>query len=281
MPALRLGFNPNLKPASRRNLHAGLREVVDVAVRLEYQIVELSLATGMYELGLRTIFHSDAIEVLQGAPIRFHLNVFSDAVGRSWPALSDVNAYDRSIALRQLVQIVEFFEHHHPMEMYVVHPGRKIAPDSSHLDALRGSFRTMHALFPGLPIAVENAPEGVVLSEIDSVLAMLDASTDVRLALHTGHAFHSVDSDSQAFEVRMDYLRRFSERLAEIRWHNTAPGKTPSLPLHVALDRGLDISKLMGAIGRNPGTVHMIDTVGLNPAALLREARTLHRAIVR
>ena len=279
--SLRLGFNPNLNPVSRRRLHEGLREVVDVAVRLEYGVVELSLTTSMYELGLRTIFDSHAIEILQSAPIQFHLNVFNDSEVREWPTLSDINAYTRSIALRQFVQIVEFFEHRHPMGMYVVHPGRRIASDSTHLDSMRESFITLHTLFPGLPIAIENTREGAVLSEIDSVLSMLDTSPDIRFALHTGHAFHSVDSDPIAFEIRMDYLQKFADRLAEIRWHNTAPGKTPSVPLHVALERGLDITKLMGVIGRNPGTIHMIDTVGLNPVALLREARTLHRAIAR
>ncbi len=281
MLPLRIGFNPNLRLESRRRLHEQLRRVVDVAVRLEFQIVELNLTTSMYDLGLDTVYDAGVFEILDSAPVRFNLNVFRDTSDREWPAISDVNAYSRSIALRQLVQIVEHFERRHAMTMYVVHPGQRVAPEASHVDAVREGFRTLHNLYPGLPIAVANAPQGDVLGEIDSVLEMLDASADVRLALHTGLAFHSVDADHMAFETRMRYLRRFSDRLAEIRWHNTAPGRHPSVPLHVALERGIDLGALMRTIGRNPGTVHMIDTVGLNPAALVREVRMLNRALSR
>ncbi|MBM4435995.1 MAG: hypothetical protein FJ029_01910 [Actinobacteria bacterium] len=275
---LRLGFNPHIAPASRKVLHEQLREVVAAAVRLEFQIVELNLSSAMYELGLPITYDSGVIRILSDAPVRFHLNVFPDATKRDWAALTDPNTYSRSIALRRMAQIVEYFEHHHPMEMYVVHPGRQVAPDVAHLDALQESFRTLHSLFPGLPVAVENASEGAVLSDLDSVLMMLEASPMVRFALHTGRAFHAVDADHPAFEARMGYLRHFADRLAEIRWHNTAPGQRPSLPVHLALDRGLDVAKLMQMIGRNPGTVHLIETVGANPAGLVREARALHWA---
>ncbi len=279
MPPLRLGFNPRLAAHDRRRLLAQLRAIVDVAVRLEFQVVEFSLDTVMYELGLRTFFDADFIHILDRAPMRFHLNVFRDAPERRWPALTDPNATDRSIALRQLVQIVEFFEQRHAMEMYVVHPGRRTGPDARHMDALRESFRTIHNLFPGLPIAVENADSGAALHAVDSVLSMLEETSRVRLALHTGRAFHSVDGNHLAFESRLNYMARFADRLAEIRWHNTAPGREPSVPLHVELQRGLDVGTIMRAVGRNPGTVHMIDTVGMNPAGLFREVRALRRAI--
>ncbi len=279
MGALRLGFNPHLAPQSRRRLHERLREVVDVAVRLEFEIVELDLSTALYELGLSTVFDGGAIEILDDAPVRFHLNVFADALHGEWPSVTDLSATSRGVALRQFVQIVEFFEQRQPMGMYVVHPGRRAASESVHMDALRESFRTMHNLFPGLPISVENARKGAVLSDLDSVLGMLEATGNVRFSLHTGRAFHSVDANHLAFEARIDYLRQFADRLAEIRWHNTAPGRDPSLPLHVELERGLDVPKLMRTIGRNPGTIHMIETVGLNPQDLFREARALHRAL--
>ena len=256
-----------------------LREIVDVAVRLEFQVVELNLDTHMYELGMRTFFDADFIEILDAAPMRFHLNVFRDASTRRWPSLTDPSATDRGVALRQFVQIIEFFEQRHAMEMYVAHPGRRMTADAQHIDVLRESFRTIHDLFPGLPIAVQNASDGAVLSALDSVLAMLDATTTVRFALHTGRAFHAVNGDRLAFEARLDYMARFADRMAEIRWHNTAPGREPNMPLHVGLERGLDLGKVMRTIGRNPGTVHMIDTVGLNPAGLLREVRALRHAV--
>ncbi len=279
MPPLRLGFNPRIVPHDRRRLLAQLREIVDVAVRLEFQVVELNLDTYMYELGLRTFFDADFIEILDAAPMRFHLNVFRDASTRRWPSLTDPSATDRSVALRQFVQIIEFFEQRHAMEMYVAHPGRRMTADAQHIDVLRESFRTIHDLFPGLPIAVQNAGDGSVLSALDSVLAMLDATSTVRFALHTGRAFHAVNGDRLAFEARLDYMARFADRMAEIRWHNTAPGREPNMPLHVGLERGLDLGKVMRTIGRNPGTVHMIDTVGLNPAGLLREVRALRHAV--
>ena len=67
--------------------------------------------------------------------------------------------------------------------------------------------------------------------------------------------------------------------MAEIRWHNTAPGQSTSIPLHIGLERGIDLHRVMRSIGRNPGTVHMIDTVGLNPAGLIREVRVLQSAM--
>ena len=209
MGALRLGFNPHLAPQSRRRLHERLREVVDIAVRLEFEIVELNLSTSLYELGLSTVFDGGAIEILDDAPVRFHLNLFADAAHGEWPSVTDLSATSRGIALRQFVQIVEFFEQRQPMGMYVVHPGRRAALESAHMDALRESFRTMHNLFPGLPISVENARKGAVLSDLDSVLVMLEATGNVRFSLHTGRAFHSVDANHLAFEARIDYLRQF------------------------------------------------------------------------
>ena len=247
-------------------------------MHLEFDVIELSLKTEMHELGLSTVFDPDSIEILDGAPLRFHLNVCTNPAQSDRPALTDVNVYSRSIALRQIVQIVEFFEHRHPMEMYVVHPGQRTTTETAHLEALHESLRTMHNLFPGLPIAVENGAGGQVLSEIDSVLNALDGGRHLRFALHTGLAFHSVDGNHLAFEARMDYLRRFSDQIVEIRWHNTAPGRRSSVPLHHPLQNGLDLEKLMRTVGRNPGTLHMIETVGLDPTALVREVRTLHRA---
>ena len=279
MPPLKLGFNPRLVAHDRRNLLKQLRDIVDTAVRLEFNVIELNLDSMMYELGLRMFFDADFISILDDAPTRFHLNVFRDAFNRNLPSFTDPNASDRSIALRQFVQIVEFFEDRHPMEMYVVHPGRRMASEASHLDALKYSFWTIHSLFPGLPIAVQNSDDQSVLCTLDNILEMLDSSVAIRFAFHTGHAFHAVDGNQTAFESRLDYLARFSDRLAEIRWHNTAPDREPSLPLHVELQRGINLRHVMRIIGRNPGTVHMIDTVGLNPADLFREARELRKSI--
>ena len=275
-----MAFNPNISPESRKRLHDALEDVVNVAIRLEFEIVELNLTSTMFEIGLPIVFDPIAVRILDDAPLRFHLNLFPDANARGWPALTDVNAYSRSLAIRRMVQVVEFYEHQHPMAMYVVHPGRRMAPDTEHVDALTESFRTLDSLFPGLPVAVENGHTDAVLSELDTVLEMLDATTLVRFALHTGLAFHSVSGDREAFDARLNYLQRFADRLAEIRWHNTAPGRRPSMPIHLDLERGLDLARIMRTVGRNPGTVHMIETVGFNPAALVREARMLHRMFV-
>ena len=279
MKPLRLGFNPRIRPENRRRLHERLRHVVEVAVHLEFDVVELGMSTAMYDLGLSTVFDPQSIEILDDAPLRFHLNLFAEDTTSNRASVTDVTAYSRSVALRQIVQIVEFFEHRHAMEMYVVHPGRRVTHEAAHLDALRESMRTMHNLFPGLPIAIANAGGQAVLGRIDSVLNALDSARHFRFALHTGFAFHSVDANHLAFEARMDYLQRFVDQIAEIRWHNTAPGERPSVPLHRPLEDGIDLGMLMRTVGRNPGTLHMIETVGLDPPALVREVRTLHRAL--
>jgi hypothetical protein len=46
---------------------------------------------------------------------------------------------------------------------------------------------------------------------------MLDSTVTVRFAFHTSHASNAVDGNHVAFEDRLDYLARFSDRLAEIR----------------------------------------------------------------
>ena len=83
MKSLRLGFNPRIAPESRRRLHERLHQVVGVAVHLEFDVIELSLSSGMYELGLSTVFDPESIGILDGAPVRFHLNVFADAASAS------------------------------------------------------------------------------------------------------------------------------------------------------------------------------------------------------
>ena len=64
MPPLKTGFNPRIVPRDRKHLIKQLRDIVAVANRLEFQVVELNLDSVMYELGLRTFFDADLIEVL-------------------------------------------------------------------------------------------------------------------------------------------------------------------------------------------------------------------------
>ncbi len=275
---MRIGFNPRLTPINRKIFVEQLRLAIENARRLEFDVIEISLTFDAYRLGLQTIFGGDFLDVMDDAPCSFHLHLFHDTISRTESSLTDPQKYPRSIALRRIVQVVEFFEHHHPIEMYVIHPGRRFAGVERHLRSLRENLATLDALFPGLPMAIENGhPEGV-LANFDTLLAFLDDTPNTRFSFHTGLSFHSVGTDHLRFEDRVGYMRRFGENLAEIRWHNTAPGRQPSLPLHLELEGGLDLAKIFRALGRNPGTVHLIETPGNDIGALARERRALHSA---
>ncbi len=278
---MRLAFNPKLVPIDRRSFVEQLRIAVQNAKELEFDVIELSLSLDAYELGMTTVFGGDFFDVMKDAPTSFHLHLFHDTISRTEASLSDVQTYPRSIALRRIVQVVEFFEHNHPIEMYVVHPGRRYAGIEQHLRALQEGLRTLDTLFPGLPMAIENGDPAGVLANLDTLLAFLDETSNTRFSFHTGLSFHSVGTDHSTFEDRLGYMRRFDDRLAEIRWHNTAPGRDPSLPLHLELDEGLDFAKIVRTLGRNPGTVHLIETAGNNIGALARERRALHLAFTR
>ena len=276
---MRFAFNPQLVPLSRRSYIEQLRQAVVNARELHFDIIELSLTGPEYELGLDTLFGGDFFEVMKSSPTSFHLHLFPDSATSGEPSLSDVQPYPRSIALRRAVQVVEFFERNNPMEMYVVHAGAREGHFDRHLVAMKESFRTLGDLFPGLPIAVQNGSGDGVLAQLDLVLAFLDEAHNVRFSLHTGYAYQSVGMRHHTFVDRLGYLSRFGDRLAEIRWHNTAPGMRPSVPLHVETENGLDLDEVVALIGRNPGTVHLIDTVGNNAPALAREQRVLHSVL--
>lgn len=277
---MRCAFNPKLDMADRRRFIEQLRRAVENAKALSFDIIELSLTFDGYELGLATVFGGEFFEVLNASPTSFHLHLFHDTARRTEASLTDVQAYPRSMALRRTVQVVEFFERNHPIEMYVVHPGRRYDSIGKHLGAFRESLRTLDSLFPGLPMAVENGDPRGALADFDTLLLFLESTPNARISFHTGLAFHSVGTSHSTFEDRLGYMRRFDERLAEIRWHNTAPGREPSLPLHVDLEGGLNAGKIMRILGRNPGRVHLIETVGNSTAALARERRALQSAFL-
>ena len=277
---MRFAFNPRLIPMNRRSYVQQLQLAIENAVRLSFDIIEISLGLEGYELGLDTLFGGDFFDVMKSSPTSYHLHLFHDTAKKSGASLTDIQSYPRSLALRRAVQVVEFFERRHPVEMYVVHPGLRYGPTAEHLASLRESLQTLDSLFPGLPMAVENGDPSGPLADFDTLLAFLDATPNARFAFHTGLAFQSVGTSRRAFEDRLGYMRRFGERLAEIRWNNTAPGKQATLPLHVDLEDGLDPGKVIRILGRNPGTVHLIETVGNDAAALVRERRALHSALV-
>ncbi len=278
---MRFAFNPQLVPLSRRSYIQQLRRAIANARELGFDIIELTLTGPEYALGIETLFGGDFMEVMTASPTSFHLHLFPDAATSGEPALSDLQPYPRSIALRRTVQVVELFERENPVEMYVVHGGQRHGDHTAHLAALRESLRTLDNLFPGLPIAVQNGFGPGVLSQLDLVLDFLDEAPNVRFSLHTGFAYQSVGLSRHTFMDRLGYMRRFGDRLAEIRWHNTAPGQRPSVPLHLDTEDGLDLEEIVALVGRNPGTVHLIDTVGNNAPALARERRVLHDVLAR
>ncbi len=248
---------------------------------LGFDVIEISLTERMFELGLRTVFGGELLDLMQGARQRFHLHLFPLAApdGRQAdPGISNPSPYPRSIQLRRLTQVVEFFEASHPMQLYLIHAGWRTAAFETHLRSLRRSLDALDTLYPGVPLALTNDRPGGVLSQPNDFLELLEASPNLRFVFNTGLAYHAVDYNAEAYAWLLRSLARFEERLAEIQWSNGAPGEGLNRPLHVNLERGLDIHRTIRTIGRNPAIVHLFGTVGGHVPALARERRAVYNS---
>ena len=274
-----VGFNPRLQPFRRMSVAEQLQETVHTAQRLEFAVVELSVDEVVYRRGLWETFSQDALDVITHAPLQFQVNLFPDEGFEETP--SDVNAFPRSIYLRRLVQTIEFFEAYAPMSLYVAHAGRRTRHVDDHLKALDEAFQALQALYPGVPLAIENGGREFVLHFPDDFLTFLDAFPSLRFVLHTGRAFQSVMWDNEQLARYARKAARFVDRLAAIRWTNANPITDPDRPLQLELDRAPDLGLIMRGLGRNPALVHLLDTVGGRPAALARERRALHAQVER
>src|SRR5688572_25604126 len=273
---MRFGFNPKIDATTKREMSQRLMAALGTAGELGFDVIELSLTERMYELGLRTVFGGDLLDLMQQARQRFHLHLFPPDERQDDPGLSHPVAYPRSLQLRRLIQVIEFFEATHPMQLYQLHAGRRTSAFQTHLAALRRSLDALDTLYPGLPIALANDWPGNVLERPPDFLELLDASPNLRYVFNTGLGYRSVDYNPEAYSWFLRSLRRFEDRLAEIQWSNGAPGAGLNRPIHLNLERGVDVHRTIRTIGRNPAVVHLFDTVGVSVAALARERRTVY-----
>jgi hypothetical protein len=273
---MRFGFNPKIDATTKREMSQRLMAALETAAELGFDVIELSLTERMYELGLRTVFGGDLLDLMQRARQRFHLHLFPPDEREGDPGLSHPVAYPRSLQLRRLIQVIEFFEATHPMQLYLLHAGKRSSAFQTHLAALRRSLDALDTLYPGLPIALANDLPGGVLERPPDFLELLDASPNLRYVFNTGLGYRSVDYNPEAYSWFLRSLGRFEDRLAEIQWSNGAPGVGPNRPIHLNLERGVDVHRTIRTIGRNPAVVHLFETVGGSVAALARERRTVY-----
>lgn len=276
---MRYGFDPRLRPVSRADMVRQLLEGLRAAAELGFDVIELSLTERMLELGLRTVFSGELLELMDRAPVRFHLHILPPE--DRWPesGIAHPTPYPRSVELRRLVHIVEFFEAQHPMQLYLVHAGPAQAAFATHLEALRRSMGALETLYPGLPLALVNETHGGVLQRAPDLLDLLEALPNLRFVFDTGLAYEAVDHNREAYAWLLRSIERFEDRLAEIHWSNAGPGVGAQRPLHLQSHRGVDIPRTLRLIGRNPAVVHLFSTVGANVAALAKEKRLLYQAV--
>jgi sugar phosphate isomerase/epimerase len=275
---MRFGLNPKLEATTKRELVHGLMAALEAAAELGFDAVEISLTERMFELGLRTVFGGDLLDLMQAARPSFHLRLFPPSDRERDPGISNPSAYPRSLELRRIIQVIEFFEGNHPLQLYVLHAGHRSSAFETHLKALRRSLDALETLYPGLPIALANDWPGTVLERPPDFLELLDAMPNLRYVFNTGLAYHAVDYNPEAYSWFLRSLSRFEDRLAEIQWSDGAPGSGLNRPLHVRLDRGLDVHRTLRTIGRNPAVVHLFDTVGASVSALARERRAVYNS---
>ena len=275
---MRFGFNPRFTPTSRAAMVHQLREGLLVAERLEFDVIELSVSTMIFDYTLGTVFGGEFLDLLQRAKPRFHVNIFPFDPREGELGMSDPSPYPRSLALRRLIHVIEFFEAQHPMGLYIIHAGATRYAGETHLASLRQALAALDILYPGLPLAIINDGQGSVLGRPRVFLELLDATPNLRFVFNTGLAWRAVDYDRDGYAWLLRSLKRFDDRLAEIHWSSGAPGAGPNRPLHVISDDGLDIVRTLGMVGRNPALVHLFETVGSHQHALARERRCLYNA---
>lgn len=275
---MRFGFNPRIEAITRREMVSRLNNALQIAEDGGFDVLEISLTERMFELNLRTVFGGGLLELMQAARQRFHLRIFPAQDRSDIAGISDSSAYPRSVQLRRIIQVVEFFEDNQPMQLYLLHSGKRTSAFETHLKALRRSLDALETLYPGLPIALANDWPGTVLARPPDFLELLDTVPNLRFVFNTGLGYHAVDYNPETYSWLLRSLARFEERLAEIQWSNGAPGLEPNRPLHTVQERGVDVHRTLRTIGRNPALVHQFDTVGVNVAALARERRLVHNS---
>jgi len=227
-------------------------------------------------LHFRTVFGGELLDLMSTSPLRFHLHLFPLEEKSEDPGISNPSPYPRSLQLRRLTQVIEFFESNHPMQLYLAHAGVRSSAFETHLKALRRSLDALEALYPGVPLALVNDKPGGVLSRPPDFLDLLEASPNLRYVFNTGLGYHAVDYNQETYAWFLRSLGRFEERLAEIQWSNGAPGAGVDKPIHADLENGVQVHRIVRTIGRNPAVVHLFETVGGSVPALAKERRAVY-----
>lgn len=276
-----VGFNPRLVPMNRRHMVEQLRRAIETARDFGLSTLEFTCTEAMFALGLPTVFGGDFIETLMRTKdLRFHLHMFYGHHSIDEVGICDTHAPARALFLRQVIQVVEYFEHNRSMDMYVIHSGARVVEVARHMEALWKSLDVLRTLYPDVRLAIENGRPGTVLEFPDEILYLLDGYSDVEFVFDTSLAYQAVGYNRELFAAFLRSLEHFSDRLAEIHWNNTAPGVPPDRPLHLPLERGIDLPMVARRLGRNPRAVHLIETVCTQqPEALARDQRALRSAL--
>jgi hypothetical protein len=276
-----VGFNPRLVPMNRRHMVDQLHRAIETAREFSLNTLEFTCTEAMFALGLPTVFGGDFMETLISTKgLRFHLHMFYGHHSIDEVGICDTHAPARALFLRRMIQVIEYFEHNRPMDMYVIHSGARIVDVAQHMQALWKSLDVLRSLYPDIRLAIENGRPGTVLEFPDEVLYLLDGYGDVEFVFDTGLAYQAVGYNRELYAGFLRALDHFSDRLAEIHWNNTAPGAPPDRPLHVPLERGIDLQLVAHHLGRNPRAVHLIETICTQqPDALARDQRALWNAL--
>jgi hypothetical protein len=252
-----------------------LAGAIHSAMGLGFDVIELTLTEPMYELGLRTVFGGELLELMQAAPLHFHLHLFYGHDGPAEVGISDSNAVARAQYLRRLTRVIEYFEANRPIRTYVIHAGARTSSVEVHLESLLKSYDVIHTMFPGLAVAIETGRPASVLESPFDFITFLEACAAAPFVFDPAIAFQTVYYNRELFTQYLRALSKFTDRLLEIHWSNTAPGLQPDRPLHLPIEGGIDFEQVMATVGRNPATYHVLETVATTPAALAKDKRIL------
>jgi len=274
---MRFGFRPRLMPINRRYFVQQLRDAITWARNLGLQSIELTCTEDMASLGLQNVFGGEFMETLMSAnDLRFHLHLYYGEHSIDEVAISDTSARARGSYLRKLCHALDYFETNRPMQLYVLGAGPHIVDTASHMRQLAGSLDCIRTLYPDIKLAIVNGRPGTVLERPTEFLDFLSVYNDVGFVFDSGWGFQSVGYSRELFSHFVRSLTRFADRLAAVHWKNVGPATKSDVPLHVPVDRGADLPLVARHLGRNPATVHIIETAAAAQQSLLaRDRRVL------
>lgn len=270
------GFHPGLVPLTKRYIVQQLREAIHVARELGLATLELACTEDMAALGIPQVFGGEFMEtLLQARDLRFHVRLFFGERSVDEVAINDTSPRARAAYLRKLYNAIEYFEHQRPMQLYILTAGPKISDSAAHVRSLITSLECLHTMFPDLPLAIENGRRGTLLEQPPDLLDFLNAYANVGLVFDTGRAYQASGFNRALFAQVLRAVSRFSDRLVEIHWKNLGPANPDGVPLHVPVERGVDLPLVARQLGRNPALVHVIAGVVTHIAQLARDRRAL------